>query len=331
MLSHDIEKDDGSDDADLANKAQAREQQTLPLKQDLSYDTGTTAWLHVLGSFFLVFNTWGYFRGRLGLASGLAIGGSSVGGIIYPIALYRLINEVGFPWAARILGLIALTTLLVPISILRMRTATAKVRSLVDWTAFRDCDYHFFVFTGFFAYMGLFVLLFYLSFYAADAVLPDASLSFYLVPIFNASSCIGRTVPNALTDKTGPFDIIAPGALIVGLLEFCMIAANNSKGIIALAVILGIFSGILIGVLPLCFISLTEDKSKLGTRMGMGFAFLGVGVLCAGPEAGGILGDTDPLHWRSAWIFGGVSTCASGIGFSALRLKKYGTRSILKV
>ncbi|KAF2167388.1 hypothetical protein M409DRAFT_53992 [Zasmidium cellare ATCC 36951] len=388
MASQDFEKDNHSGDEEVANAAQDQSSEEPP--QEPIYDKGTTAWLHVLGSFFLVFNTWGilnafgeyqtyyassflshessssisligsletfillftscltgpvFDKGHLRLlvvvGTFLIVFGhtmlsgktltSCCPGIMYPIALYRLINEVSFPWAVRILGFIALATLLVPIFILRMRTSPAKARSLIDWTAFHDFDYIFLVFTSFLAYMGLFVLLFYLSFYAANAKLTDTSLAFYLVPIFNAGSCIGRTVPNALADKTGPFDIIAPGALIVGLLEFCMIAASNSKGMIALAVISGIFSGILIGVLPLCFIALTNDKSKLGTRMGMGFAFLGLGVLCAGPGAGAILGENEPLHWRSAWIFGGVATCSSGVGFSLLRFKKWGTRSILK-
>lgn len=53
-----------------------------------------------------------YFSTRLGLAVGLASSGSSLGGIIYPIVLYRLEKQIGFPWAVRVMGFIAFGTLL---------------------------------------------------------------------------------------------------------------------------------------------------------------------------------------------------------------------------
>ncbi|CAH0035315.1 unnamed protein product [Clonostachys rhizophaga] len=271
-----------------------------------------------------------YFKLRMGLASGLAIGGSSIGGIIYPIVFYRLLDNIGFPWAVRTVGFIALATLIVPISLLRMRVKPAKARTLVDWSAFKDADFVSLVAVGFLAYTGLFVLLFYISLFAADSMITDVSLAFYLVAIFNAGSFVGRTVPNALADKTGPFDIISAGAFLVSVFELCMIAVDNQAGLIALSVVAGIFSGILIGILPLCFITLTTDKSKIGTRVGMGFALLSLGVLCGGPGAGAILGLNEGSNWTGVWVFAGVVTCVSGLGFLALRIKVYGMKSILK-
>ena len=43
--------------------------------------------------------TW--FNTHIGLAIGIASSGSSLGGVIYPVVLYRLISQVGFPWAVR--------------------------------------------------------------------------------------------------------------------------------------------------------------------------------------------------------------------------------------
>jgi MFS family permease len=84
-----------------------------------------------------------YFSSRIGLALGLAAAGSSLGGIIYPIIFYRLINveNLSFAWSVRILGLTSFATLMVPLSIMRMRVKPEKPRSIVDWTAFRDVTY----------------------------------------------------------------------------------------------------------------------------------------------------------------------------------------------
>lgn len=62
-----------------------------------------------------------YFTSKLGLAVGIAVLGSSLGDVIIPILLCRLINQVGFPWAVRVESFVALTTLSIPLWILRLR------------------------------------------------------------------------------------------------------------------------------------------------------------------------------------------------------------------
>ena len=261
---------------------------------------------------------------------GLAASGSALGGIIYPIVLYRLINQVGFPWAIRTTGFIALATLLIPISVLRLRVKPPKARALLDFAAFTDVGYMSFVLTSLIAYMGLFVVLFYLSYYGQGDHITNTSLAFYLVPIFNSASMFGRTAPNALADKYGAFNLLAPAALISGILMLCMIAVHSKGAIIVMALLSGFMSGALIGLPPLCFVALTKDKSKLGTRVGMGYAMISLGVLASGPSGGAILGQGDSLNWHGLWIFGGVSTCVSSLGYAAIRVAKYGHKPFIK-
>lgn len=151
-----------------------------------------------------------YFSSKLGLAMGLATSGSSLGGIIYPVVLYRLLDRIGFGWSVRVVGFIALATLLVPISIMRMRVKAPKARAIIDWSAFTDIPFMTFVFGTFIAFMGLGVVVFYISFFPQNRQITDSSLAFYMVAIFNVGSCFGRTLPNALSDKLGPFNVIAP-------------------------------------------------------------------------------------------------------------------------
>lgn len=154
-----------------------------------------------------------YFRKRLGLAVGLAASGSSLGGVIYPIMFYKLIREVGFPWGVRILGFTALATQMIPLAFMRMRFKPPKARQVIDLTAFRDSAYMFFVFGSILGFTGLYVGLFYISYFSQATGITDASLSFYLVPILNASSCFGRIVPNWVSDKTGPLNMLIPGEI----------------------------------------------------------------------------------------------------------------------
>ncbi|KAF2171966.1 hypothetical protein M409DRAFT_50573 [Zasmidium cellare ATCC 36951] len=272
-----------------------------------------------------------YFTSKLGLVIGIAASGSSMGGIIYPIMFYRLIDEVGFGWSVRILGFTALATLLVPIAVMKMRVKPAKPRSLIDWSAFTDVPYMTFTFGCLIGFIGLYVGFFYISYYGQATGYTDASLSFYLVPILNAGSVFGRTLPNWLADKVGPANVIMPGSMVVGVVLLCFLAVHNAAGMIVESLFYGFFSGIFIALPPVIFVQLTKDKSKVGTRIGMGFAIIGLGVLAGGPGAGGIIGsDSNNLHWTGAWIYGGVCVLAASVVFAVVRVMKGGTKLMVK-
>lgn len=95
-----------------------------------------------------------YFSTKLGLAIGIGASGSSMGGIIYPIMFYKLISEVGFGWGVRILGFTALATLIIPLVTMKMRVKPARVRAMVDLTAFTDWPFMLFVVSCMIGFIG---------------------------------------------------------------------------------------------------------------------------------------------------------------------------------
>ncbi|KAK4213776.1 major facilitator superfamily protein [Rhypophila decipiens] len=263
-----------------------------------------------------------YFSTRLGLAMGLAASGSSLGGVIYPIMFYRLlvIHDVGFGWAVRGLGFVALLTLVVPVCFMRMGAKPIKPRAIFDWTVLTDWPFLIFTVATTIGFVGLYVVLFYVSYFAFETHAASAEMAFYLVPVLNVASMFGRTLPNALSDKTGPINLLVPGAIICGGLTFAMIGVESLAGIIIFTLLYGFFSGVFIALPPVCFVRLTADKSKIGTRMGIGFACFGCGVLVGGPGGGGVLGiDPANLHWTSLWVYGGTFAFVSGFLLAGLR------------
>ncbi|KAJ5930363.1 hypothetical protein N7466_005856 [Penicillium verhagenii] len=271
-----------------------------------------------------------YFSSRLGMALGVAVSGSSLGGVIYPVVLNQLIEPIGFPWATRVIGFIAMATLLIPIIVMRQRVKPPRARSLVDWSAFTDVQYMSFVFTSIIAFMGLFSLFFYISYFGGATHLVDLKMSLYIVPILNAGSILGRTLPNALADKTGPFNILAPSCLILGILVLSLMIVKTEGALIAVTVLSGIFSGTLIGMPPLCFVAMTKDRSKIGTRMGMGFGMIGLGVLAGGPSSGAILARSASGNWNGVWTFGGVCIVVASFLYLGIRVKSYGLKLRVK-
>ncbi|KAK1830661.1 major facilitator superfamily domain-containing protein [Podospora conica] len=261
-----------------------------------------------------------YFTTRMALAMGIAASGSSLGGVVYPLTFLNLLNKIGFAWSVRILGFIALATLITPVLFMEMRVKPVKPRAVLDWTVFTDWPFAFFTLSTMFGFAGLYVMLFYISFYTFATGIASRHMAFYLVPILNAGSMFGRTLPNALADKVGPLNVLAPGALCCGILTFAMLGVKTLPAIIVITLIYGFFSGIFIALPPVCFVQLTADKSKIGTRMGMGFTIFGFGVLAGGPGGGRVLGDRGgELHWTSLFVFAGVLATASGVFMTLLR------------
>lgn len=259
-----------------------------------------------------------YFSTKIGLAIGLGSSGASIGGIIYPVVLYRLIDRIGFAWSVRVMGFIAFGTLLIPSFFMRMRVRSPKPRAIIDWSAFTDVPFMIFTIATFIGFMGLSITLSYISYVAADRHVTDTKMSFYIVAIFNAGSTFGRIAPNALSDKIGPFNIIAPCAIASGVLTLCMMAVGSEAAIIVVALLIGFFSGVFIAMPPVCFVALIKDKTVIGTRVGMGFGMIAFSMLAGGPGAGAILGTHDPLNWLGLWSFAGISTCVAGVIYAVL-------------
>ena len=82
-----------------------------------------------------------HFSYRLATATGIAATGSSLGGMLYPIIFYKLQPKVGFPWATRALGFLALCTLLVSNICLRIRVVPAHRRKFLDLPAWKELPY----------------------------------------------------------------------------------------------------------------------------------------------------------------------------------------------
>jgi MFS family permease len=266
-----------------------------------------------------------YFRSKLGLASGLASAGSSIGGVVYPIMLSRLLQSLGFQWAVRIIGFTALGSLMFPIAVMKMRFKAPKARALLDLSAVTDIPYVAFVFATMISFTGLSVAVFYVSFFPLNLGLTDATISFYMVAIFNAASTLGRIVPNAVSDKIGPFNTIAPCAIATGICMFCMAAVRDLVSDIIVTVLVGFFGGVFIAMPPVCFSALTPDRTKLGTRVGQGFGIVvSNSMLIGGPVAGAILGKTPPYNWNGTWIYAGVFTTIAGCMYIVIRILRCG-------
>ncbi|KAJ9357879.1 hypothetical protein DTO027B9_2806 [Paecilomyces variotii] len=269
-----------------------------------------------------------YFKQKRGLANGLAASGSSIGGVIYPIMFHKLQQEIGCPWATRVLGFVALGTCCISLSLLRMRFMPTEKRALIQLSAFKEVHYVLFCVAMFLGFLGFYNFLVYVQPYAIQTGIVNDNVGFYLLPMLNAASSFGRIVPNFIADHTGPLNMLAPAATVTGILALCWLAVHNAPGIIILAILYGFCSGGFVSLPPVVMVTLTKDIRDLGARLGMFFASIGIAMLIGTPIGGAILNETH--KYMGVQLFTGCSIIAAAILLLTLRFSRTGLRLFVR-
>lgn len=185
-----------------------------------------------------------YFVRHRGLALGIMIGGSSIGGVIWPIALRNLFVQVGFGWGVRIAAFIMLPLLAAACLTVRAPNETCKVSSpKPDFRILQNPVIIFLACGIFLIYLGLFSPFFYITSWTLEQGL-DADMAFYMISIINAASLFGRIIPGHLADKYGAVNVMVVAAFSSGLTCACWTKATSMAGIVMLSLAYGFCSGV---------------------------------------------------------------------------------------
>ncbi|KAG8747617.1 hypothetical protein FRC10_000160 [Ceratobasidium sp. 414] len=261
-----------------------------------------------------------HFKRRRALAMGIVTSGSSCGGIVFPIMLNKIFQRAGFAWGVRSTGFVILGCFIAANLMMRTRLPPKSqrppapppdVKGIVTDTAFQLA-----VAGAFLVMLGLFLPFFYLQLFAINHGL-DHTLAFYSLAILNAASIFGRTIPNFVADKYGPFNLLIPCATISGVLIFAMFGVKSSAALVVFGLLYGFFSGAFISLIPPVFVSLSRNMQEIGLRMGLAFFVLGFSALTGTPIAGALL--STQFTWWKPIVFSGVVVLAGAALLSAAR------------
>ncbi|OAA74049.1 Major facilitator superfamily domain, general substrate transporter [Cordyceps fumosorosea ARSEF 2679] len=266
-----------------------------------------------------------WFSSRAPLAIGIAVSGSSVGAVVYPIMLQRLVGKVGFPWTVRIIGFMVLATMLFAAAVMRLRVGKSQQRRKeIDFGHVRDKFYLVACLSFFVNFLGLYVFYYYISLYATEVAGTDPHLAGYLLAILNAGSFFGRLLPSWLAGRWGLMNVQIVFGLISGALALALLGIRTTGGVVAFTAVYGFVSAPYVA-LPIPIVtSLSPDKGVWATRLGMSFAIIGLGALIGSPVAGAILGDGEDRNWTGLIVWCGVMFFTSAGILTILRTMKVG-------
>ncbi|CAG8942994.1 unnamed protein product [Penicillium salamii] len=258
-----------------------------------------------------------YFDKNIAAALGAAVAGSSIGGVVIPIALSKMLNStsLGFGWSVRIIGFVVTPLLAFSCLTVKARLPPRKT-SFYILSAFTKIDFCLLVAAMFFMFFGFFTPLFYMPTYAVTRGM-DATLASYLLAILNAASTFGRVIPGVLADKFGRLNVLSTGGIITGIIIFCMNKPESNPALIVYSIIFGFWSGTIISGATAALSILIPDPRTTGTYLGMA---LGVSSMAAliGPPVNGVLVTKYNGFFEVSLLSG--ATCTFG-GLLALAIK----------
>lgn len=309
-----------------------------------------------LGAGFLFWPTMNcvqtWFARRRALAIGIAVSGSGLGGVCFPIAVERMIAEIGFAWAMRTCAFIILALCVVINLTVKSRIPPLKRKfSLLSYiTPLKELPFFLTTFGVFLFGFGLFIPFNYIILFGKRWGMSQ-NLAKYLSSILNSaryvatyplrllgrnrlltspSSIFGRIIPGALADKIGRYNVMIVVCFLCSIWTLALwIPANTNALVILYAVLYGFCSGAFVS-LPPALIGQISEIREIGTRTGTLFFFTAIGALTGNPIGGALV--DDPLH-SSYWklqVFAGVMMAAGGVSILLARIAKAGP-NIMKV
>ena len=162
-----------------------------------------------------------WFHDRRGLATGIAMVGSSVGGIIIPLMLRVTLSRYGWTTAIRILALVTLGCMIVGNICLRTRLPpTLDKKAVIDLKIFRDTRFISTTLGIFCIEIVLFGTLGLMPSYVRSQGFPG-SLGSFQIAVLNGASCFGRIIGGILADVFGRFNMMI--LMLVAALLTCLV------------------------------------------------------------------------------------------------------------
>ncbi|KAI1101959.1 MFS general substrate transporter [Jackrogersella minutella] len=261
-----------------------------------------------------------YFNKRRALALTLSSAGTGTGSIIFPATVQYLIPMIGFPWAARCAGFVALVMVVIMNILIKPRSLPRKKGPLVEWAAFKEPPYVLFIAGTFLVYWTLYFGFFYVNTYAITVASFTPTSAVSLLLIMNAVGIPARPIIGYIADTfLGPINTFILSTISLAIAFFAWIAIDQHNTMYAFAIVFGVTNSAAQGAFASALASLTTDPAKMGTRFGMCCTILGFATVAGPPTAGAIIDFYNGSYlWAQVW-----AGCVTVLGAATLGVARY--------
>ncbi|KAH6677442.1 riboflavin transporter MCH5 [Halenospora varia] len=261
--------------------------------------------------------TW-FFKNRAA-AFGIIASGSSLGGVVIPIMVSRLIPKIGFPWTMRaaafmILGMLIIANLTVKS---RLTPKPKRVDVMEFIRPLREPAFALICAASFMFFFGTFLPFNYVIIQAQKDGM-SASLSLYLISILNAASIFGRIVPGIVADRVGRFNVMIVTTAFSAIIVLALwLPSSGNAPIIVFCILYGFSSGAFVSISPSLVAQISPIR-EIGVRTGTLFLCVSFAGLTGNP-IGGALVSRDHGDFLYLQLFCGLAMAIGTLIFVASR------------
>ncbi|KAF2788320.1 MFS general substrate transporter [Melanomma pulvis-pyrius CBS 109.77] len=240
-----------------------------------------------------------WFKARRGLTQGIAMMGSSCGGLTIPLILKTTLPKYGYAWSLRILGFIFLVCFIIGNILIKARippTPATKKKAIISLSIFGDLRFSLFTISVFGFEVVLFGALGILPTYATLSTDFPAETGFYLIAILNGVSCIGRILPGYVADKIGRFNTLFIMILFTWFFMLVLWLPLGNKSLPALycfAALFGFGTGSWMALVPACIGQLCRAE-EFGRYYGSMYFIASLATLVCIPISGELVETVGP-------------------------------------
>ncbi|KAJ4856264.1 major facilitator superfamily domain-containing protein [Trichoderma breve] len=313
-------------------------------------DAGYTRETVAVGTFMAVFGTfmtslattyWQIFLAQ-GVCIGFGLGVAFMPAIsvlssyfdknrAFALAVSAVGTSIGFPWAVRCAGFLALAMAVTANILLKPRLPPRKSGPLFEIGAFSELPYLLFSMAAFVYFYALYFVFFYINSYARNVIGFSNVDSINLLIITNAMGIPARPIVGFLADRyTGPINLFVTATFVVSIMLYSWIGVTTRTGMYVFSVVYGLSIGANQGTFVASLTSLTKDPQKMGIRFGMVETLCSLATVAGAPTAGAIIDHNNgDFFWAQIW--GGTVMAAAAVIFVACRISVTGWRFKVKV
>lgn len=268
-----------------------------------------------------------WFDRKRGVALGIAVSGSGVGGILFTQIFNKLLATSGYGWAVRTVAFTVLGAGIIACATLTSRHTTRSINwndAKPDLKSLLDKRFFFCVVGMFFVEWGLFVPKQYIIPYA---VMRGFSRSYgsNLVSYLSVASVVSRIVAGYMADRMGSFNLVVITAVATGVIcvAVWLPAGHTKGGLLAFSIMFGALSGAVISLSMITVPQLSNVKNA-GRRYGTAYMIASFGVLTGIPIAGALTSN----KYLGMIIFTACVYIAGGMSFFVSRCFAVGRKII---
>jgi MFS family permease len=265
-----------------------------------------------------------WFVKRQGLATGIAVSGAGIGGLVLSPLIRFLISAIGLQSTMLLIGTVGGITIIVSSFFLKRRLAPQK-RKARYMPVLKNTNFQILYVLSIIGTFGYFVPFFYVPTYAVRFGM-SVSEGALLIGILNGGSAIGRIILGHASDRIGHINALLICMLVSGLSIFSWPLATQFSTLLIFVLVFGFFVGGYISIIPTVIVQLFGTDNIAGT-LGLVYSGTVFGTMGGPPLAGLILDLTGKTEFLGVIMFAGSTMLFATVLMALIRYRVHRAKS----